>query len=175
MEQVIERELSKKQQMNKSQRRRAAKKKQQQQKHQGKVASSLGQSDTGATEGLDRSRRLHEPEPELEPESVSNTLEVEAARSTFSIERTLWMHEGTPRVSLLRGRIAWEQSTPGTINAGVQCGPMDVLAPPPRRHQLRRHLSGASHPVLGDTQYGKGRVNGCAGRCPIQLQIRCST
>ena len=28
-----------------------------------------------------------------------------------------------------------------------------------RRHQLRRHLSHASHPILGDSTYGKGRHN----------------
>jgi tRNA pseudouridine65 synthase len=28
-----------------------------------------------------------------------------------------------------------------------------------RRHQLRRHLAGASHPIIGDSTYGKGRHN----------------
>jgi len=28
-----------------------------------------------------------------------------------------------------------------------------------RRHQLRRHLAGASHPIVGDSTYGKGRHN----------------
>ena len=28
-----------------------------------------------------------------------------------------------------------------------------------RRHQLRRHLAGASYPIIGDTTYGKGRHN----------------
>jgi tRNA pseudouridine65 synthase len=28
-----------------------------------------------------------------------------------------------------------------------------------RRHQLRRHLAGASHPIVGDTTYGKARHN----------------
>jgi tRNA pseudouridine65 synthase len=28
-----------------------------------------------------------------------------------------------------------------------------------RRHQLRRHLHHVSHPVIGDTSYGKGRHN----------------
>jgi tRNA pseudouridine65 synthase len=28
-----------------------------------------------------------------------------------------------------------------------------------RRHQLRRHLAGDSHPILGDSTYGKGRHN----------------
>ncbi|MDH5228061.1 MAG: pseudouridylate synthase, partial [Gammaproteobacteria bacterium] len=28
-----------------------------------------------------------------------------------------------------------------------------------RRHQLRRHLSGASHPIVGDSTYGKGIHN----------------
>ena len=28
-----------------------------------------------------------------------------------------------------------------------------------RRHQLRRHLAGASHPIVGDSSYGKGRHN----------------
>jgi tRNA pseudouridine65 synthase len=28
-----------------------------------------------------------------------------------------------------------------------------------RRHQLRRHLSGASHPIVGDSTYGKGVHN----------------
>ena len=28
-----------------------------------------------------------------------------------------------------------------------------------RRHQIRRHLAGLSHPILGDTRYGDGRHN----------------
>jgi tRNA pseudouridine65 synthase len=28
-----------------------------------------------------------------------------------------------------------------------------------RRHQLRRHLAHASHPIVGDSTYGKGRHN----------------
>lgn len=28
-----------------------------------------------------------------------------------------------------------------------------------RRHQLRRHLAGVSHPIVGDSTYGKGRHN----------------
>ena len=28
-----------------------------------------------------------------------------------------------------------------------------------RRHQIRRHLAGESHFILGDTNYGKGRIN----------------
>jgi 23S rRNA-/tRNA-specific pseudouridylate synthase len=167
-EQVIDRELSKKQQLNKSQRRRAANKKKQQQKHECRAAASR-EIDTRAAEYPDQPEPEPEPEPKLEPEP--NTAEVEAARSSFSIERTLWEHEGSPRVSLLRGRIAWQQfqrkkSTPTSCTADVNARkPMDVLAPPPRRHQLRRHLSGASHPVLGDTQYGKGRINRCVSNC----------
>lgn len=36
-----------------------------------------------------------------------------------------------------------------------------VLATPAtgRRHQIRRHLAHAAHHVLGDTEYGKGRIN----------------
>ena len=28
-----------------------------------------------------------------------------------------------------------------------------------RRHQLRRHLAHVSHPIIGDSTYGKGRHN----------------
>jgi tRNA pseudouridine65 synthase len=28
-----------------------------------------------------------------------------------------------------------------------------------RRHQLRRHLASISHPIIGDSTYGKGRHN----------------
>jgi len=28
-----------------------------------------------------------------------------------------------------------------------------------RRHQIRRHLSGAAHQIVGDTAHGKGRIN----------------
>ena len=157
-DQVINRELSKKQQLNKSQRRRAANKKKQQQKQERKTAASQGESNTRVADDPDQGQ----PEPE------PNTAELEAARSSFSIERTLWEHEGKPRVSLLRGRIAWQHfrrkaTTVTSIRStsGVHTPSIDVLAPPPRRHQLRRHLSGASHPVLGDTQYGKGRINRC--------------
>ena len=160
MGQVIDRELSKKQQLNKSQRRRAANKKKKQQKQHQKEASLPDASGTRGTEGLDQCHPVLEPEPATHS---PGTAESEAARSTFSIERTLWEHEGTPRVSLLRGCIAWQhwQSKATNINsrsANVQLG-IDETASQPRRHQLRRHLSGASHPVLGDTQYGKGRIN----------------
>jgi tRNA pseudouridine65 synthase len=40
-------------------------------------------------------------------------------------------------------RYAWVELQPGTG----------------RRHQLRRHLAGASYPIVGDSTYGKGRHN----------------
>ena len=161
MEQIIDRELSKKQQLNKSQRRRAANKKKQRQKQEHKAARPQGESGTKATE--ERFQPEPEPEPEPEPDSSElNTAEVETARSTFCIERTLWEHEGIPRVSLLRGSIAWQQCRRNVATISTSCTHCKSTdTPPPRRHQLRRHLSGISHPVLGDTQYGKGRINRC--------------
>ncbi len=40
-----------------------------------------------------------------------------------------------------------------------QCSLLKVLIATGRRHQIRRHLSHIKHQILGDTQYGKGRIN----------------
>jgi tRNA pseudouridine65 synthase len=36
---------------------------------------------------------------------------------------------------------------------------LELQPDPGRRHQLRRHLAHASHPIIGDSTYGKGRHN----------------
>ncbi len=51
--------------------------------------------------------------------------------------------------------------------AGLVPHPLSLVACWPstgRRHQLRRHLEHIGHPILGDTSYGKGKLNRAATR-----------
>jgi tRNA pseudouridine65 synthase len=43
---------------------------------------------------------------------------------------------------------------PATRCALVECQPLTG-----RRHQLRRHMKHANHPIIGDTTHGKGPLN----------------
>jgi tRNA pseudouridine65 synthase len=67
-----------------------------------------------------------------------------AAKPCRTSYRTLATVELPVRVDRYpTSRYAWVELQPGTG----------------RRHQLRRHLAGASYPIVGDSTYGKGRHN----------------
>lgn len=68
----------------------------------------------------------------------------------------------------------WEMSRPLTDDAGVpkaaqtsfvkigsffRCSLLQAFPSTGRRHQIRRHLAHCAHHILGDTTYGKGRIN----------------
>lgn len=40
-----------------------------------------------------------------------------------------------------------------------RCSLLEVRLHTGRRHQIRRHLAHLAHQIIGDTQYGKGRIN----------------
>jgi tRNA pseudouridine65 synthase len=46
-----------------------------------------------------------------------------------------------------------------TIATYERCSFVRLRIETGRRHQIRRHLAHAAHHVLGDTRYGKGRIN----------------
>ena len=145
---LIGRGLTKKKQLNKSARKAVAKKRK-------KKKAAADAAAAAAAQGQATTALGPEPEPEPKPQAAA----VEPARTSLTRECTLWEHEGESRLSLLRCTIAWHlpSSAPAVQSEGAE--PAADAAPPPRRHQLRRHLSGASHPVIGDTQYGKGGIN----------------
>ncbi len=46
------------------------------------------------------------------------------------------------------------------LNSSVErCSLVQVQIETGRRHQVRRHLAHISHPIIGDTTYGKGDIN----------------
>ena len=51
---------------------------------------------------------------------------------------------------------------------------LDVTLPTGRKHQIRRHLDGIGHPVLGDPRYGRGNKNRDGLRlAAVELALRC--
>lgn len=46
-----------------------------------------------------------------------------------------------------------------TIASNQYCSLLEIRPHTGRRHQIRRHLSSLAHHILGDVQYGKGRLN----------------
>lgn len=46
-----------------------------------------------------------------------------------------------------------------TMASNQYCSLLEVRLHTGRRHQIRRHLSSLTHHILGDVQYGKGRLN----------------
>lgn len=56
-------------------------------------------------------------------------------------------------------RDAWTELTRVMLLARSRCSLLRVRIHTGRQHQIRRHLAHAAHHVLGDTRYGKGRVN----------------
>ena len=80
------------------------------------------------------------PSPELQSEADSEEA-VEptvACRTEFKTLAPLWERDGSG------------EHTCSLVLATLKSG---------RRHQIRRHLASVGHPILGDREYGKGRIN----------------
>ena len=75
-----------------------------------------------------------------------------AAEERFVVDRPLRADSGEPKAA----------RTEATLLASLDGGRFSWLLVRPRtgrRHQIRRHLGGLAHHVLGDVRYGKGRLN----------------
>lgn len=59
--------------------------------------------------------------------------------------------------SELDGKPSISQLTPTSVNQDTQQTTLEVTIETGRKHQIRRHLAGIGHPVLGDRQYGSGQ------------------
>ncbi|HVR75885.1 MAG TPA: pseudouridine synthase [Planctomycetota bacterium] len=68
----------------------------------------------------------------------------------WEVDRPLTSDAGVPRPSRTSFLRLAEMSGLSLLRAVIFTG---------RRHQIRRHLAGCAHQVLGDTTYGKGRIN----------------
>jgi tRNA pseudouridine32 synthase / 23S rRNA pseudouridine746 synthase len=58
--------------------------------------------------------------------------------------------------SELDGKPSISKLVPTSINQDMQQTTLEVTIETGRKHQIRRHLAGIGHPVLGDRQYGTG-------------------
>lgn len=56
-------------------------------------------------------------------------------------------------------REARSQVAPLLISPVERCSLVQVRIETGRKHQVRRHLAHISHPIVGDTAYGKGDIN----------------
>jgi tRNA pseudouridine65 synthase len=52
-----------------------------------------------------------------------------------------------------------ELAIPGDRHPTTRCALLELTPETGRRHQIRRHLKHAAHPILGDATYGKGPLN----------------
>lgn len=78
-----------------------------------------------------------------------------APPAVFAVDRLLTDHEtGQRRPSRTDFERIWAGEFQGEPVALVRAFPRTG-----RRHQIRRHLAHLRHPILGDSTYGKGRVN----------------
>jgi tRNA pseudouridine65 synthase len=68
---------------------------------------------------------------------------------------------GTPRDALTHYRRLATVELPHRVDRYPTCryALLELEPATGRRHQLRRHLSHVSHPIIGDATYGKGRHN----------------
>ena len=80
--------------------------------------------------------RLQYPVSSLRPLTKRETGTVQEARTTF-----------------------WPIQTADIPDSGLQCSLIHAQIFTGRRHQIRRHLNHLRHQILGDTTYGKGKVN----------------
>ena len=153
----VTRALSKKQQPNKSARKAAARRagkaararERQPQQPQQSVGGGLSACCSYLPLPADLSAQ-NLPPPTLAPDDPP------CHCTSFERVAALWEHEGAARISLLRASVRW-QSAADSLQNPRRSEPMVAAAPV--RHQVRRHLAGAAFPILGDSQYGKGRIN----------------
>ena len=73
-----------------------------------------------------------------------------SAPGRFEVDRPLKNENGTPQEARTSFEKLAEMSRASLLRARIYTG---------RRHQIRRHLSRSAHQVIGDTTYGKGRIN----------------
>lgn len=82
---------------------------------------------------------------------------VQGVAHNKGIVRRSLLCEGKERQAITRFRRA------GVLRLGGWRGSLLVVRPETgRQHQIRRHLAGIGHPVLGDARYGDRRVNAWA-------------
>lgn len=68
----------------------------------------------------------------------------------FTIDRPLTGRSGEPQPACTECELLSVVDRHSLLRVRTRSG---------RRHQIRRHLKGAAHHVLGDTSHGKGRIN----------------
>lgn len=66
-----------------------------------------------------------------------------------------------PQAALTRWRRLATAELPiaGDRHPTTRCALLEVTPETGRRHQIRRHLKHAAHPIVGDATYGKGKLN----------------
>lgn len=69
------------------------------------------------------------------------------------------IRDGRASGSEVTARQALSEVRPVAVSEVDRCSLVEVRLRTGRRHQVRRHLKHLSHPVLGDTTWGKGAVN----------------
>lgn len=74
-----------------------------------------------------------------------------STEASFESRRPLHAASGKPREARTGFRRLGEMSGCTLLEVRIHSG---------RRHQIRRHLSHLAHQVIGDSRYGKGRING---------------
>ncbi len=67
-----------------------------------------------------------------------------------TIDRPLKDDRGVPRDALTRWRRREELDGFSLVDVTIETG---------RRHQIRRHFAHLAHQIVGDSSYGKGRIN----------------
>ena len=87
---------------------------------------------------------------EDETEKIYITMVRGSTAATFASQRPLHSDAGRLREAHTAFHRLAEMSRCSLLQARLHTG---------RRHQIRRHLAHLAHQVLGDTRYGKGRIN----------------
>ena len=73
-----------------------------------------------------------------------------STEEAFESRRPLHSEAGRPQEAWTEFRRLAEMS---------RCSLLEVRLHTGRRHQIRRHLAHLAHQIIGDTRYGKGRIN----------------
>ncbi len=85
-----------------------------------------------------------------ETEKTYLTLVRGSTEERFESRRQLHSESGRPQEAWTEFRRLAEMSRCSLLEARLHTG---------RRHQIRRHLAHLAHQIIGDTRYGKGRIN----------------
>lgn len=83
------------------------------------------------------------------------------APDSGEIDHPIPRREGGPRVEAQTAfrRLAWAETEPRHVSL------VEAIPRTGRLHQVRRHLKHIDHPVIGDANYGKGRINRAMAEC----------